>query len=306
MQRVFDLIEKVASSDLAVLVQGDSGTGKELVARAIHFNGARKRKVFLSENCAAIPESLLESELFGHVRGAFTGAERNRLGLFEQADGGTLFLDEVGDMSQAMQARLLRAVQEGEIRRVGGDELIKVDVRLIAATHRDLAQEVKAGRFREDLFYRLQVLTIALAPLRERPEDIGPLIEHFLERIGNERGRPAPRLDDDARHLLQRYPWPGNVRQLENTLQRLALLAGDSPISVSVLESDPNCRSEMVTGEGDGSSEPMFSFQAAARDQLRRALEAAGGNRDRAARLLGVSRATIYRRIREAGLHDRH
>ncbi len=300
MQRLFHLIEKVAASELPVLIQGESGTGKELVARAIHFNGPRKRRIILSENCAAIPETLLESELFGHVRGSFTGAERDRQGLFEQADGGTLFLDEVGDMSPAMQARLLRALEAGEIRRVGGDRAIKVDVRVIAATHRDLSREVEEGSFREDLFYRLQVLAIDIPPLRERVEDIPLLIDHFLERIAKERGLRRARLDRGVRALLERYEWPGNVRQLENVLQRLVLIAGDAVITRAELDSDATLREILL-----GSATPMeesFSLDRGARDQLRRALEAAAGNRERAAELLGVSRATIYRKIKQYGL----
>jgi len=301
MQRVFELIEKVAGSVLPVLIEGESGTGKELVARAIHAHGPRRRKIFLSENCAAIPETLLESELFGHVRGAFTGADRDRQGLFEQADGGTLFLDEVGDMTAAMQARLLRVVQEGELRRVGGDRPIRVDVRVIAATHRDLQHEVEAGRFREDLLYRLQVLPIRIPALRERPEDVSPLIDFLLERIARERGRPAPAIEPEVRVRLERYAWPGNVRQLENTLQRLALLAGDRPISLAVLCSDDSCRRTVLADQPEEAAQ-AFSLDDAARDQVRRALQAAGGNRERAARLLGVSRATIYRKIKHLGL----
>jgi transcriptional regulator with PAS, ATPase and Fis domain len=283
-----------------VLIQGESGTGKELVARAIHFNGPRKRRIILSENCAAIPETLLESELFGHVRGAFTGAERDRQGLFEQADGGTLFLDEVGDMSAGMQARLLRALEEGEIRRVGGDRATRVDVRLIAATHRDLARAVERGEFREDLFYRLQVLAIHIPPLRERSEDIPLLMEHFLERIAKERGRELPRIEGAVRAILERYEWPGNVRQLENVLQRLVLLAGDAPITRADLESDASL-CETLLGDASGAA-PSFSLDRGAREQLRMALEAAGGHRERAARLLGISRATVYRKIKEFGL----
>jgi transcriptional regulator with GAF, ATPase, and Fis domain len=300
MQQVFQLIEKVAGSELPVLIQGESGTGKELVARAIHFNGARKRRIILSENCAAIPETLLESELFGHVRGAFTGAERDRLGLFEQADGGTLFLDEVGDMSAAMQARLLRALEEGEIRRVGGDRSIKVDVRVIAATHRNLEREVEEGRFREDLVYRLQVLAIRIPPLRERGEDIPLLVDHFLDRIAKERGRERPRIDGTVRAILERYAWPGNVRQLENVLQRLVLLAGEAAITRAELESDASL-SETLLGKA-GREAPSFSLDRGAREQLRMALEAVGGHRERAAGLLGISRATIYRKIKEFGL----
>jgi Nif-specific regulatory protein len=300
MQRVFHLIQKVAASELPVLIQGESGTGKELVARAIHFNGPRKRRIILSENCAAIPETLLESELFGHVRGSFTGAERDRQGLFEQADGGTLFLDEVGDMSPGMQARLLRALEAGEIRRVGGNRAIKVDVRVIAATHRDLSKEVEAGSFREDLYYRLQVLAIDIPPLRERVEDIPILIDHFLERIARERGRERPRIDPGLRALLERYSWPGNVRQLENVLQRLVLLAGEALITRSELDSDASLRETLLGGRSP--EEEIFSLDRGARDQLRRALEAAGGNRERAAALLGISRATIYRKIKQYGL----
>ncbi len=304
MQSVFDMIEKVAASDLPVLIQGESGTGKELVARAVHEHGARKRKIFLSENCAAIPETLLESELFGHVRGAFTGAERDRAGLFEQADTGTLFLDEVGDMSPAMQARLLRVLQEGELRRVGGDRPIQVDVRVIAATHRDLAAETAAGRFREDLLYRLQVLPIRIPPLRERPEDVSPLVDHLLARIARERGREVPAIDSSVRSLLERFSWPGNVRQLENTLQRMVLLAGDEPMSLSLLESDESFRKTFLHGRSRSVAPGGLTLRDAARDQLRRALHTAGGNREQAARLLGVSRATIYRKIRDLGLNS--
>jgi len=300
MQKVFDMIEKVAESELPVLIQGESGTGKELVARATHFHGPRKTKLILSENCAAIPESLLESALFGHVRGAFTGADRDRIGLFEQADGGTLFLDEVGDMSPAMQARLLRVLEDGEVRRVGGESSVHVDVRLLAATNRKLQERVEAGLFREDLLYRLQVLTIELPPLRERHGDIPLLVSHMLERIARERNRPAPSVETDALEILERYPWPGNVRQLENTLQRLVLLAGDGAISRSLIEEEPALRKALLGGLAD--DEPVFSLEKSEREQIRRALESSGGNRNRAAKLLGISRATIYRKIKEYDL----
>jgi two-component system response regulator HydG len=243
---------------------------------------------------------LLESELFGHVRGAFTGAERDRPGLFEQAHGGTLFLDEVGDMSPGMQARLLRALQEGEIRRVGADRPVKVDVRVIAATNRDLAAEVEAGRFREDLLYRLQVLMIRIPALRERVEDIPLLIDHFLERIARERGRKAPAIDLEVRGLLERHRWPGNVRQLESTLHRLVLLAGEEPITRITLENDSSLRESLLGAAG--AEPPRFSLEEGVREQLRRALEAVGGHREKAAKLLGVSRATIYRKLKEHGL----
>ena len=297
---VFSLIEKVAATDLPVMIRGESGTGKELVARAIHVHGPRRRRPFLAENCAAIPETLLESELFGHVRGAFTGAERTRPGLFEQADGGTLFLDEVGDMPPAMQVRLLRVVEEGAIRRVGGEKPIPVNVRIITATHRDLQAEIKAGRFRLDLLYRLQVLSIEIPPLRERRGDVGLLASHILERIAAERGRTPCAIDDDAMGLFERYAWPGNVRELQNTLQRLTLLAGERAISVALIESDPVLRRTLIPSHEAGKA--SLSLKSGEKDQLLRAIKAAGGNRRNAAGLLGVSRATLYRKLQQHGL----
>jgi len=299
MQRVYDLIAKVAETDLPVLIQGESGTGKELVAKAIHSRGSRRTKPLLAENCAAISEALLESELFGHVEGAFTGAERDRKGLFEQADGGTLFLDEVGDMSPGMQARLLRVLQEGDLRPVGGEQHVSVDVRVLAATHRDLQVEVAAGRFREDLFYRLQVLLIQLPPLRERVGDVPLLVDHFLRRISDARGRAAPTIQSPVMELLERHPWPGNVRQMENVLQRLLLLADDGPITLSLVESDDGLRQAIM---GKESVKPVYSLERNEREQILRALEASGGNRTRAAEMLGISRATIFRRIKEMGI----
>jgi DNA-binding NtrC family response regulator len=300
IRAVFSLIEKVAGTDLPVLIRGESGTGKELVARAIHVHGPRRRRPFLAENCAALPETLLETELFGHVRGAFTGAERNRPGLFEQADGGTLFLDEVGDMTPAMQVRLLRVVEEGEIRRVGGEKPVAVNVRLVTATHRDLQAEIKAGRFRLDLLYRLQVLTIEIPPLRERPGDISLLTSHILERIGAERGRPPCAVDDEALALFERYAWPGNVRELQNTLQRLSLLAGERAIGAALIESDPVLRRTLLPPRETDAA--RFSLRSGEKEQLQAAIAAAGGNRKKAAGLLGISRATLYRKLRENGI----
>jgi Nif-specific regulatory protein len=300
MQKIFDLLERIAASDVTILIQGESGTGKELVARALHFNGPRKDKVFVSENCAALPETLLESELFGHVKGAFTGADRDRAGLFEQAHGGTLFLDEVGDTSQAMQARLLRVLQEGELRRVGGDHPIKVDVRVITATNKDLQAEVTAGRFREDLYYRLAVVPVQLPPLRERIGDVPFLAGHLMEQIASARGRAAPRIDAEILDAMERYPWPGNVRQLENVLRRISLLAGDAPITREVIESDSGLALMFLGKQAEMG--PLLSMVKTEEEQIRRALEAAAGNRDRAARLLGISRATIYRKMREYSL----
>jgi transcriptional regulator with PAS, ATPase and Fis domain len=301
MQQVFELIEKTAESRLPVLILGESGTGKELVARSIHAHSPRRQKPFLTENCAAIPESLLESELFGHVRGAFTGAERDRMGLFEQANGGTLFLDEIGDMPQAMQARLLRVLQEGELRRVGGEGTLRVDVRLVAATHRDLQAEVRAGRLREDLYYRLQVLVVRLPPLRLRFGDVPLLLAHFLERISRERGRPVPKLHGEVLDLLERYPWPGNVRQLENHIQRLALLAGDGAITIDVVRSDRDLRETLLTRRSDPAG-PVQPLEKEEQQLIREALSATKGNRERAARMLGISRSTMFRKIKAYGL----
>ena len=297
MQAIYDMIPKTAKSHLPVLIQGESGTGKELVARAIHAHSLRKRKPFLVENCAAIPEALLESELFGHVRGAFTGADRDHTGLFEQAHGGTLFLDEIGDMPASMQARLLRVLQEGEVRRVGAERIVRVDVRLVTATHRDLPSQVAAGRFREDLLYRLQVLVIQLPPLRDRPGDIPLLVDHFLRRISRERGLETPKIRSNVMSSLEGYSWPGNVRQLENHIQRIALLAGDGPITLSVLEQDKGLREALLGKKTEGT--PVFSLEHSEKEQIRQALEAAKGNRTRAARMLGISRATIFRKIKE-------
>ncbi len=302
MKQVFELIDKVAASELPVLIQGESGTGKELVAQAIHYGGPRRERAFVGENCAAIPDTLLQSELFGHVRGAFTGADRDRAGLFEQAHGGTLFLDEIGDMSPTMQAQILRALQEGEIRRVGGTKPIRVDVRVIAATHRDLQQETAAGRFREDLLYRLQVLLIELPPLRERRGDVRRLTRHFLGRIAAERGKPVQAVDAKILDLLEGCAWPGNVRQLQNALQRLSLLAGDGSIGTEILMLDPGLRSLLAGDDSAATPAAPLSLSSSERDRIVEALRAAEGNRARAARLLGVSRATIYRKIKELKL----
>jgi Nif-specific regulatory protein len=299
MQKVYDMIERVAGSHLPVLIQGESGTGKELVAREIFRGGLRQDGPFLSENCAAIAPELIESELFGHVKGAFTGADRDKVGLFEQADGGTLFLDEIGDMAPTMQARLLRVLQEGELRRVGDEKRRHVNVRVITATHRDLAQRVETGEFREDLLYRLQVLVIQIPPLRERPLDIAPLVQHFLGKIAAQREKKQVEVRTEVVELFERYPWPGNVRQLENTLQRLALLADGDAISRSTIEQDPALQAALIGKSG----RPTLSLKTNERDRIAQALERAGGNRLEAARLLGVSRATIFRKIKQYGLN---
>ena len=225
MLRVLGLIERAAQSRATVLIEGESGTGKELCARALHTHGPRAARPFVAQNCSALAETLLESELFGHTRGAFTGADRARVGLFEQADGGTLFLDEIGEASAAVQAKLLRVLQEREVRPLGATSARRVDVRLVAATNRDLRAETEAGRFRLDLLYRLCVFPIVVPPLRERPQDVAPLARHFLERLSREEGKPIAGFHPETLALMERYTWPGNVRQLEHEVQRLVLCA---------------------------------------------------------------------------------
>src|SRR6187551_2558331 len=231
LQNVLSIVKKVAKSNTTVLIRGETGTGKELIAGAIHHNSLRAARNFVKVNCAALQENLLESELFGHEKGAFTGADRQRIGRFEQADGGTLFLDEIGDMSASTQAKILRVLQEHEFERLGGTRTIRVDVRLIAATNRDLSAMVASGQFREDLYYRLNVVSVETPPLRERKEDILPLAMHFIRRYGSELKKRLDGLDNDAQKLLVRYNWPGNIRELENAIERAALLAEASMIT---------------------------------------------------------------------------
>lgn len=235
LSRVLGVVKKVAKSNSTVLVRGETGTGKELVAGAIHHNSLRAARNFVKVNCAALQENLLESELFGHEKGAFTGADRQRIGRFEQADGGTLFLDEIGDMSPSTQAKILRVLQEHEFERLGGTRTIRVDVRLIAATNRDLSAMVASGAFREDLYYRLNVVSVETPPLRERKDDIMPLATHFIRRFSSELKKRLDGLDTDAQKLLVRYNWPGNIRELENAIERAALLAEASVITSSDL-----------------------------------------------------------------------
>src|SRR5436190_6704842 len=225
LQHVLDIVKKVAKSNTTVLIRGETGTGKELIAGAIHHNSNRANRAFVKVNCAALQENLLESELFGHEKGAFTGADKQRIGRFEQADGGTLFLDEIGDMSQSTQAKILRVLQEHEFERLGGTRTLRVDVRLIAATNRDLSAMVQSGRFREDLYYRLNVVSIEMPPLRERKDDIVPLAGFFIRRFSAELKKKMEGIEPDAQKLLMRYNWPGNIRELENTIERAMLLA---------------------------------------------------------------------------------
>jgi DNA-binding NtrC family response regulator len=295
------LVQRVAPSRATVLLQGESGTGKELVARLLHYWSDRVGKPFVAVNCKAFAEGVLESELFGHERGAFTGAATARAGCFERAAGGTLFLDEIGEIGQDFQAKLLRVLQEGELLRVGGSAPRSVDVRVVCATNRNLRDEVAAGRFREDLFFRLNVIPVQLAPLRERREDILPLAHQFLERQQRETGR-ALRLGAEASAAILAHPWPGNVRELENALERAVVLARGEEITLEdlLLEQLPAPAASAPAALGEGTLQDCLDSAAAAR--IRAALASAGGNRVEAARCLGIERTTLYRMMKRLGL----
>ncbi len=299
MRELFQLLDRVSETELPVVILGESGTGKELVARAVHQHGPRAERPFVSENCAAIPETLLESILFGHVRGAFTGADRDRKGLFEVASGGTLFLDEVGEMSPAMQTKLLRVLQDGELRRVGGTQTLRTDVRVIAASNKDLAALVEAGRFREDLFYRLNVIQVRIPPLRDRREDIPLLCDHFLEKHAGGQGR---RLSPEALARLTGYAWPGNVRELENEVMRAAALAGRviqaRDLSPAIAGSAP-----LALGVG-GDLQLKARVEHLERELIAQSLRLAAGNHTQAARALGLSRFGLLKKIRRYGMED--
>ena len=304
MIEVLELVERAAEFKSTVLLTGESGTGKEVLARAIHAQSPRRGDAFVAVNCAAIPENLLESELFGHARGAFTGADRARRGLFVEADGGTLFLDEIGELPLPLQAKLLRALQEEEVRPVGESKSRKVDVRVIAATARDLEREVASSRFREDLFYRLNVLRVRVPALRERRQDIPLLVDHFLASFAGSLGKPVRDVTEDALAKLSAYAWPGNVRELENVIERAVILASDERIGVRDLP--PNVIAPAVPPAPGG--KPDFSLREARRaseiETIRRALAATSGNRTHAARLLGISHRALLYKLKEYGLHD--
>ena len=308
MLEIFALIRKICDFKTTVLILGESGTGKELIARALHFTSKRKNASFVAVNCGAIPENLLESELFGHVRGAFTDASSEKAGLFEQADGGTLLLDEIGEMPLLLQVKLLRVLQEGEIRRVGGSAAKQVDVRVISATSKDLEQEVAQGRFREDLYFRLNVLPIALPPLRERMEDLPLLVDHFLGKYGAELGKEGWHCSAEAMKTLLSYPWPGNIRELENSVQRGMLLCDGDTL-------EAHCLPERVWKVSlAGSTDGTARFQAGdtlsikqvteqmEREMIRKALERTSGNRTHAARLLEISHRSLLYKIKEYGI----
>lgn len=316
MQQVFKMVGRVAHSDAPVMITGESGTGKELVARAVHHYSARNTKAFVAVNCAAIPEPLLESELFGHEKGAFTGAVGLRVGRFEQSQGGTLFLDEIGDMPLALQGKILRVLQDGEFSRVGGNTTLKGDVRIVAATNKNLEEEIVKKTFREDLFYRLNVVRIQLPPLRQRIEDIRLLAEYFLQKVTTQKLLPPMQLSEEAVRILESHSWPGNVRELENTIQRACVLATsalltprDIPLTSNEISPPPDASSTTAPHPQTTDSAIQFLLKAAQanpdiqllpwleREFTLYAMTATKGNQLQAAKLLGITRATLRKRI---------
>jgi len=302
MLKIYELIDTVAQTDTTVLIYGESGTGKEMVANAIHLRSLRKGGPFIKVNCAALPETLLESELFGHEKGAFTGAIKQRKGRFEMADGGTLFLDEIGDISPVVQVRLLRVLQERQFERVGGNETLSVDVRLICATQRDLKEEIRKGSFREDLYYRLNVVPMHLPPLRERREDILLLSDHFMNKFSQKMGKEITGLSEEAKTILLKYTFPGNIRELENMLERaVALIKGkviqayDLPEEVCGQTSPVRDVCEKIRG-----SKPLASAVSLfEKEYIQSVLEKTKGKKEQAAEILGISRKTLWEKIKE-------
>ena len=304
MRKVCDMIERVAPTDTTVLVLGESGTGKELVAKAIHAHSTRKMQNFLPINCAALPEPLLESEMFGHAKGAFTGATAHKVGLFEAANGGTIFLDEIGSMPLSIQAKLLRVLQDKEVRRVGSNENIPINVRVLAATNDRLENLIAQGKFREDLFYRFSVITIEIPPLRTRPEDILPLIKHILRReLGKD--KPLPVLEPEAQRILETYTWPGNVRELENAIRHALTFAGSNVITKDVLP----VKVVDACAAGKGGAAPAAAaedfrgkslktfLRKKEQEYLLQIINSMGGDKEKAAKALNISLATLYRKI---------
>ncbi len=303
MMRLKETVAKVAGADINVLINGESGTGKELVARALHYQGSRVGKPFVPVNCGALVDALLESELFGHVRGAFTGAEQAKRGLFLAANGGTLFLDEIGELPLVLQPKLLRALQDGEIKPVGGVDAQRVDVRVVAATNRDLAQGVRDGTFREDLYYRLNVITIDVPPLRDRRQDIAVLAEYFAASAARRARRASPEINTAALEWLSAQPWPGNVRQLENAVERAVVLASGNVLGVEDFQPrDAVAPAPAAPDPGISPAEDMLSLDELERIHILRVLDACSGQKTKASAILGINRTTLWKKLRQYGL----
>jgi len=300
MQKVFNRMKRIIKTDSTILIMGESGTGKEIVAKAIHFNGHRRDKPFVAVHCGAIPENLLESELFGHTKGAFTGAIRDKIGKFESANKGTIFLDEIGTMPMHLQTKLLRVLQEQEVERVGSSRAIKLDVRIISATNQNLEEEVKAGTFREDLFYRLNVIPLHIPPLRERREDILPLVRHFLRKYCKEMKRPIMTLSKEAFEALESYHWPGNVRELENIVERIVALTENDQITLDDLPSA--IRGGAATRVVERGVDLPKTISDIERKMITEALVLAGGVKARAAEMLRLNRTTLVEKMKRLGM----
>ncbi len=302
MKKAIELAMQVAKSDSTVLLQGETGTGKELLAHLIHNHSSRKERSFIAVHCASLTETLLASELFGHEKGAFTGATERKVGRFERAHQGTLFLDEVGEIPESMQVKLLRVLQDGVFERVGGTKSLKADVRLICATNKNLAEEVKKGRFREDLFYRINVILLEIPPLRDRKEDIRPLVDHYLKFFSRANGKKIEKVSNEAYQILENYSWPGNIRELRNIIERMVVLStGDTleadniPNDIRYYSSEPTVMSVSVSDD----KPPEGNLQAMEKELIRKKLSEVGGNKSKAAKELGISRRTLYRKIEE-------
>ncbi len=304
MIELLEVMERAAAYKSTVLFSGETGTGKEVLARAVHAQSPRRAEAFVAVNCGAIPETLLESELFGHAKGAFTGADRAKRGLFREADGGTLFLDEIGELPTTLQVKLLRVLQEEEIRPLGERKTRRIDVRVIAATARDLEADVQEGRFREDLFYRLNVVRLQVPPLRERPKDVPLLLDHFIERFRHTLGKPVRTVTDDALERLVKYPWPGNVRELENVIERAMILCDGDRITLRELPGNVLSPPEPGGAEAAGSFNLKRARRGAEIEAIRRALHATGGNRTHAARLLEISHRALLYKLKDYAIRD--
>jgi two-component system response regulator AtoC len=298
MRQVFELIERVAASNSTVLITGESGTGKEMVAKSLHYHSGRKKKPFVAVDCGVIPENLIESELFGHTKGAFTGADHAKKGLFAEANEGTIFLDEIGNLPVPLQAKLLRVLQEREIKPIGSNETTSVNVRVIAATKEDLKTSVDSGTFRNDLFYRLSVIPIHLPPLRERPEDVPLLLKHFLAKVCKSNNQKEKQITPEAMNVLMAYNWPGNVRELENLVERMVLITSGDTIDVDDLPD------EIKSTKGNTSMKENLdrTVKVVEKDMIVEAIEQAGGNKTQAAKILGISRASLYNKINQYGI----